>query len=121
VHTTTAHKTRGVTAVLACLGIAVLAVLPAPAAPAPAAVVVEGFAFKPDVLEIKVGTKVVWTNNDDAGHTVTSGTPDNRTNLFSQPLDGKGARFEFTFPQAGTIQYFCLRHQRMRGRVIVKD
>jgi plastocyanin len=115
------HARRAVTIALVVAGIAAGAVFAAPATPAPSTVTVEGFAFRPDVLEVKVGTRVVWINNDDAGHTVTSGTPDNRTDLFSQPLDGKGARFEFTFRQAGTIPYFCMRHQRMRARVIVKD
>jgi plastocyanin len=82
---------------------------------------IESFQFKPGQIEVKVGTNVVWTNNDDATHTVTSGTPDQRNDLFNATLSGKGASFEFTFTKAGTFTYFCDRHQRMRGEITVKE
>jgi plastocyanin len=93
------------------------------AAPAPptAAVTVEGFAFKPRTLEVKAGTRVVWTNNDDVTHTVTSGVPEQPARLFSQRLAGKGTRFEFTFSKTGTFAYYCERHESMRGRIVVKE
>lgn len=84
------------------------------------AVTIDTFQFKPRDLEIREGTKVVWTNEDDVQHTVTSGTPEGRTELFNTLLNGKGARFEFTFAQAGTYRYFCNRHQHMRGEIVVK-
>jgi plastocyanin len=52
---------------------------------------------------------------------VTSGTPDQRTNVFSQSLAGKGTHFEFTFTKAGTFAYYCMRHNSMRGQVVVKE
>jgi plastocyanin len=90
------------------------------AAPAGSAVTVEGFAFRPRTLEIKAGEKVTWTNNDDVTHTVTSGTPDQRTGDFNQALQGKGAKFEVTFAKVGTFAYFCSRHNSMRGEIVVK-
>lgn len=92
----------------------------APAGPT-AAVAVEGFAFKPRTLEVKAGTRVVWTNNDEVTHTVTSGTPEQPARVFSQRLAGKGTRFEFTFTKAGTFVYYCERHESMRGRIVVKE
>jgi len=32
------------------------------------------YAFTPAMLSIKVGTEVIWTNDSDAPHTVTSDT-----------------------------------------------
>ena len=32
-------------------------------------------AFSPNHIKIKVGSTVIWTNNDNNIHTVTSGTP----------------------------------------------
>jgi nitrite reductase (NO-forming) len=32
-------------------------------------------AFSPDHVKIKVGSTVIWTNNDNNIHTVTSGIP----------------------------------------------
>lgn len=95
----------------------------AQAAPAnqPAAAAIDTFQFKPRELEVKVGTKVVWTNHDDVTHTVTSGTPEQRTEMFNTTLNGKGTTFEFTFARVGTFTYFCNRHQQMRGEIQVKE
>src|ERR1035437_7853093 len=40
--------------------------------PSSVSVDIRNFAFSPSTLEVKVGTKVTWTNNDTAPHTVTS-------------------------------------------------
>jgi plastocyanin len=84
------------------------------------AVTIEAFQFKPKDLDIKAEAKVAWTNDDDVTHTVTSGTPDRRTEMFNASLNGKGARFDFTFTKTGTYHYFCNRHQQMRGAITVK-
>lgn len=89
------------------------------APPAPA-IMIDAFQFKPKDLEVKADAKVTWTNDDDVVHTVTSGVPDRRTDLFNASLNGKGARFEFTFSKPGVYTYFCNRHQQMRGEIIAK-
>jgi plastocyanin len=99
--------------------VAGIALVAPPHRQAAGAVTVEGFSFKPQTLEVKVGAKVTWTNNDDVTHTATSGTPDQRTNEFNQTLQGKGAKFEFTFSKAGKFTYFCARHNSMRGEITV--
>ena len=78
------------------------------------------FQFKPVPLDVKAGTHVTWTNQDDILHTVTSGVPERRDGRFEAPLDGKEATYRFTFNQPGTYSYFCDRHQSMRGEILVR-
>jgi plastocyanin len=90
-------------------------------------VAIQNFAFTPQTLTVKVGTKVTWTNGDSTTHDVTStdgpGTSASRTDLFSSgPLPG-GQSFSFTFTKAGTYNYECSIHasmQTMHAVVIVK-
>ena len=84
-----------------------------------ATVAVQLFQFKPSPVEVKVGARVTWTNNDDINHTVTSGAPGNRDGRFDGKLSGKGTTFSFEFAQPGTYPYFCARHQSMRGEIRV--
>lgn len=81
---------------------------------------IQTFQFKPAKLEVKVGTKVTWINQDDIRHTVTSGPPEKKDDRFDAPLAGRGASFSFTFSQPGTYSYFCDRHEHMRGEIQVR-
>ncbi|HYG72107.1 MAG TPA: plastocyanin/azurin family copper-binding protein [Actinomycetota bacterium] len=83
------------------------------------AVRIDTFRFGPEVLEVAVGTEVTWTNEDDIEHTATSGTPGSPDGTFDGELDGPGARFTFTFENAGVFAYFCDVHQGMRGEIRV--
>lgn len=82
-------------------------------------VLVQGFRFQPERLEVVAGSTVTWTNEDDIGHTATSGTPDAATGDFDVALDGKGASGMHTFEQPGTYAYFCEVHPSMRGEIVV--
>ena len=96
----------------------------AAASAAPAAgsdVTVQGFKFAPQSLEVKVGTKVTWTDKDTTLHTVTSGTPSAKDGKFDGELQPSGGTFTFTFATAGTFAYFCQRHPTsMTGTIVVK-
>jgi plastocyanin len=76
------------------------AAAPVEPAESTAAAEIDTFQFKPRSLEVKAGTKVVWTNMDDVTHTVTSGTPEQRSTMFDSTLNGKGTKFGFTFRKA---------------------
>ena len=85
-------------------------------------------AFSPSSIEVTVGQTVVWTNDDSAFHTVTSGTA-GATDVgkeFDSGLTGptaltsKGKTFEHTFDRIGDYPYFCTLHPAMVGTVIVK-
>jgi plastocyanin len=78
------------------------------------AVSISGFAFEESTLEIPVGTRVSWVNDDPADHTVTSedGSFDSGT---IAPGDGFAVRFE----EPGDYPYRCAIHPDMRGTVVV--
>ena len=84
-------------------------------------------AYSPNPIEITVGQTVVWTNDDSAFHTVTSGTAGAADvgKEFDSGLTGpaaltsKGKIFEHTFDIAGEYPYFCTLHPAMVGTVIV--
>jgi plastocyanin len=83
------------------------------------AVAIRVFQFEPKVLEVAVGTQVVWTNGDEIEHTVTSGNGDEADGSFGGTLAGKGTTFSLKFEQPGVFSYFCDRHHFMRGEVRV--
>ena len=73
----------------------------APTAPS-AAVSIGNFTFKAQVLTVKPGTTVTWTNEDDIPHTVVS-----QNGLFKSKVLDTGDHFSFTFAKAGQFGYFC--------------
>jgi plastocyanin len=72
-------------------------------------------------LEIKVGSTVVWENNDGQLHTVQSqdidGTP---TGLFTSSLLQTGDSYEFKFTEPGEHHYYCTLHPWRVGVITVK-
>ena len=81
---------------------------------------VQLFQFKPGQLEVQTGTRLAFTNQDDIGHTVTSGMPEQPDGSFDVRLDGKGAAASVELREPGVYSYFCRRHQSMRGEIRVK-
>jgi plastocyanin len=75
------------------------------------------YLFKPASISIKAGTVVVWIDNSDAPHTVTSdsGAPSafNTTQNVTQ-----GKTFALQFNQAGTYHYHCNIHPTTMKAVI---
>ena len=89
------------------------------AATTPSRVNVRVFQFRPGQLEVKAGTRVTWTNQDDITHTVTSGTPEQRDGRFDQRLEGAGIATTVEFTEPGVYPYFCDKHPSMRGEIRV--
>ena len=81
---------------------------------------VKVFQFRPGRLDVKVGSSVTWVNQDDIGHTVTSGTPASPGGTFDATLAGTGSTTTVTFAPRGVYPYFCSRHQAMRGEIRVQ-
>ena len=94
--------------------------LPAPDLAGAAAVVhIRGMRFEPRHVSVKAGETVVWVNDDNLVHTVTSGagTLPSHTPLAS-PFLTRGQSFRHTFGEAGRFEYLCLPHldqAAMRG------
>jgi plastocyanin len=77
-------------------------------------------AFDPQDVTVTAGTKVTWTNNDSAGHTITSGTSGNPSGLFDSGNVAPGQTFSFVFDTPGTYNYYSSYDQGMAGTVIVQ-
>lgn len=76
---------------------------------------IEKFSFAPKEITVAPGTKVVWTNRDEAPHTVTS----NDKSFASKGLDTDDM-FEHVFVNEGDFSYFCAVHPFMTGVVHVR-
>ncbi len=81
-----------------------------------ATVTIDNFTFAPQVLTVKAGTTIKWTNVDDIPHTVTSSI---RGQFRSTALD-TGDSFSFTFRDVGTFEYFCSLHPHMTATIKVE-
>jgi plastocyanin len=79
------------------------------------AVTISGFAFSPASITVPAGTKVTWTNQDSATHTITA--DDGKT--FDSGNVATGGTYSFTFTTAGTFAYHCAIHSSMKATVIV--
>ena len=109
-------------AMLFILTVAVVAAVSANPALAPSQenagkyeVTIDNFSFSPTTLTVPTGTQVTWINRDDVPHTVVS--TDNK--FKSQALD-TDEEFSFTFESAGTYEYYCSVHPKMKGKIIVQ-
>ena len=75
--------------------------------------------YLPYTISVATGATVMWSNDDSAVHTVSSGTPSALTDIFDSGLFMTGNSFEFTFDESGTYDYFCMVHPWMIGVVSV--
>jgi plastocyanin len=87
------------------------------AAPTPAEIAIDNFAFEPAVLTVAPGTQVTWVNRDEEPHTVVSAVKEQP--FKSQALDTND-KFSFVFAKPGTYKYFCSVHSHMVGTIVVQ-
>jgi plastocyanin len=81
----------------------------------PRVVHLKNTAFQPGDIQLKVGQKVTFANDDAIAHTVTA---TQGAKFDSGTLDG-GKTFEFTAAKAGKISYVCAFHPGMAGTITV--
>jgi len=80
----------------------------------------ENACYIPFSVSINVGDTVVWSNDDSAAHTVTSGTPsDGPDGVFDSSIFMTGTTFKQTFSESGNYDYFCMVHPWMVGQIQV--
>ncbi len=79
-------------------------------------IVIEGFAFGPDVVTVPVGATVTWVNRENGvPHTTTSDD-----GVWKSGTLSPGEGFSFTFDRPGTYTYFCSIHPNMKGTIVVQ-
>ena len=71
--------------------------------------------YLPSKISINTSDSIIWKNQDEGFHTVTS--VDGRA--FDSGLYGPAESFSFQFLKAGNFDYFCVVHPWMTGTVMV--
>jgi predicted secreted protein with PEFG-CTERM motif len=75
--------------------------------------------FVPSSVTVHPGDTVIWSNDDTAAHTVTSGTAaDGPDGNFDSSLFMAGTTFSYKFDTLGNYPYFCMVHPWMTGSVL---
>ena len=81
-------------------------------------VIIRDFAFSPQQVRVRPGTKVTWVNCGPAGSDAHTSTAD--AGAWSSPLLGPGESYTRELTAAGTATYHCEPHPGMTGTVIVE-
>jgi plastocyanin len=79
-------------------------------------------SFVPSKIQVPIGSKVIWTNDDSTLHTVTEGNPETdipAQTLFDSDIIYSDQTWDYTFESIGTFDYHCTIHPFMKGTVIV--
>ena len=92
---------------------------------ADAVVHIRGMRFEPRNVTVKPGQTVVWVNDDNLVHTITSGTGTLPSHVpLSSSFLTRGQTFRHSFGEAGTYEYLCLPHldqATMRGATVTVE
>ncbi len=81
-------------------------------------VIIQGFRFSPDLLEVNVGDCIRFINLDPVPHTIAPRESSPIQFTKSEPLD-TSHEFTLQVEEAGTIDIFCELHPRIRGGLTV--
>ena len=77
-------------------------------------ITISNMAYSNPNLQVSVGTKVTWVNNDNMIHTVTA----DNSSFDSGDIKYNGS-YSYTFTTTGTYAYHCKYHSSMTGVVVV--
>ncbi len=75
---------------------------------------IQNFAYQPANIQVRAGTTVTWTNQDNVPHSVTF-----KNGMKDSGLLNQGQSFSYTFNTPGTYQYYCTVHPYMVATVTV--
>ena len=76
---------------------------------------IDGTAFQPAALTVKVGDSVVWVNKDPLPHTVTSAAGG-----FDSHEIAPGRSWKYTATKKGEFAYVCIFHPTMKATLKVE-
>lgn len=82
-------------------------------------VAVQDIAFQEQTVTVEAGTTVTWNNQDSVAHTVTSGTPDNASDVFDEELPSNG-QASVSVDEPGSYEYWCRIHPSMTAELVVE-
>ncbi len=74
----------------------------------------QNFAYQYTNMQVRAGTTITWTNQDNVPHSVTF-----KNGMKDSGLLYKGQSFSYTFNMPGTYQYYCTVHPSMVATVTV--
>lgn len=74
----------------------------------------QNFAYQPANIQVRAGTTVTWTNQDNVPHSITF-----KNGMQDSGLLNQGQSFRYTFNAPGTYQYYCSVHPYMVATVTV--
>ena len=74
----------------------------------------QNFAYQMANIQVRVGTTVTWTNQDNVPHSITF-----KNGMKDSGLLYQGQSFSYTFSTPGTYQYYCTVHPYMVATVTV--
>lgn len=77
---------------------------------------IKEFMFGPKDLNVAVGTKVTWVNDDQIPHTVAE-----THKVFRSGALDTDESFSWVFNTPGEFEYFCALHPQMIGKIVVSQ
>ncbi|HKE91654.1 MAG TPA: plastocyanin/azurin family copper-binding protein [Gemmatimonadales bacterium] len=91
-----------------------------------ASLTIQNYSYAPPTITVQVGTKVTWTNNGPAAHSVTSDSTGFDSGALAAPMGNtyggmtSGGIFQVTFNTPGSYSYHCMFHAQMHGTITVQ-
>jgi plastocyanin len=80
-------------------------------------IAIGNFTFSPASIEVPVGTKLTWANEDDVPHVVVSS---DGSGIIRSPALDTDQKYTAVFDRPGRYRYFCSLHPQMTGTVVVR-
>jgi plastocyanin len=77
-------------------------------------ILIKGFQFVPDQLEVNAGDTIVWKNEDIVPHTATA------PKIFDSREIAKGHSWRYVAERKGTHHYICTYHPTMTAELTVR-
>jgi plastocyanin len=75
----------------------------------------QSLRFKPEHVQVAVGQKITWRNDESVGHDVKADSGAS----FSSKTFNKDKTYTWTPDKAGTVKYECTLHPGMDGTIDV--